>query len=412
MTWLYMKISGINLKIILDSRGEETLEAEMEGEGIKVSASVPSGKSKGGNEATSIPSQEALEKINWLKSRILKTEFASLDQFDNLLLTLDGTENKSSLGANLILVLSIAFTKLLAKKGGMEIFELIAKISGSTIHPPAGGPLCFFNLIEGGVHDPAGNGLPLQEYLYVPKTSSPRESLNQALIFIKALGDKIQGEYGKLKMGDEGGYTIPSADPMTGLEILHSLTRPGLGGQNWLGLDAAASTFFQNGKYKVEDKLMNTNELLSYYQLLTTNYPLLFLEDPFSEEDWEGFSNLQSRIGNSIWIVGDDLTVTNIKRIKMAHDKGAINAVVIKPNQIGTMTETIQATNLAKSFGFKIIVSHRSGETMDPFLADLAVGLGADGFKSGCPLQKERLVKYQRLIDIEKRLAASFLCHI
>ena len=153
-------------------------------------------------------------------------------------------------------------------------------------------------------------------------------------------------------------------------------------------------------------KIMSCDDLISYYKLLTTNYQLLFIEDPFSEEDWEGFSNLQESvlrngIGSSVWIVGDDLTTTNVERIKLAHERNAVNAVIIKPNQIGSVTEAIAAADLAKSYGWKIIVSHRSGETMDTFIADLAVGLGADGLKSGCPLQRERLVKYQRLIEIE-----------
>lgn len=401
-----MKITNIKLNIIPDSRGKDTMEAEMESDGISATASVPSGKSTGKGEAVSLPPQQVVEKKDWVVSQIKDHDFATLDQFDNLLMSLDGTEDKSRLGANLILALSIAFTKLLAKKGNLEIYQLIAKLSNSA---PAE-PLCFFNLINGGTH--AKNSLPFQEYIFIPQTHSPKESLEQVMIVIKNLGDKIQEKYGQLKMGDEGGYTVPSSHPMEGLELLTQTisvsTRPDLfeKGQAFLGLDVAASTFYGNEKYNLGDKIMSANELLSYYQLLTTHYPLLSIEDPFAEEDWEGFVNITKELGEKIWVIGDDLTTTNVKQIKTAYEKNAIGGVIIKPNQIGSVSEAIQAANLAKSYGYKIIVSHRSGETMDTFIADLAVGLGADALKSGCPLQKERLVKYERLVEIEEQI-----CH-
>ncbi|MDO8638930.1 MAG: phosphopyruvate hydratase [Candidatus Daviesbacteria bacterium] len=388
-----MKIDNINVKIILDSRSNPTLEAEMGSEGVSIISSVPSGKSTGKREAVSIAPQKALEKIDWIKSQLKGHEFATLDQFDNLLITLDGTEDKSRLGANLILALSISFTKLLAKLGNMEIYELISKISGSSVKLPR----CFFNVINGGQH--AKNSLPFQEYLFIPENNSPKESLEQVMLVIKSLADQIMKKYEKLRQGDEGGYEIPEQDPKVGLEILKNIISAGQ-----MGLDVAASSFYHDGLYRVGNELMNTEKLLSYYQLLTPNYELLSIEDPFSEDDWEGFEKITKDLGEKTWIIGDDLTTTNVKRIKEAYEKNAINGVIIKPNQIGTITETIMSANLAKSYGWKIIVSHRSGETMDTFIADLAAGLGADGLKSGCPLQKERLVKYQRLIEIEEKI--------
>lgn len=392
-----MKINNIKLNIIPDSRGKDTLEVEMELDGISVTASVPSGKSTGKGEAVSLPPQQALEKIDWIKSQIKGYEFSTLDQFDNLLITLDGTEDKSSLGANLILSLSIAFTKLLAKRGNLETFELISRISGNQSKLP----LCFFNLINGGAH--AVNSLPFQEYIFIPQTNSPKESLEQVMMAIKSLGEKIQKKYGQLKQGDEGGYIVPDKDPEIGLKILQEVMEEVNVKAN-LALDVAASTFYEDGKYNIGDKSMSPKELLSYYQLLATHYPLLSIEDPFVEDDWEGFTSITKELGEKIWVIGDDLTTTNVKRIKEAEGKNAANGVIIKPNQIGTLSEAIQAANLAKSYGWKIIVSHRSGETMDTFIADLAAGLSADGLKSGCPLQKERLVKYQRLIEIEGKL--------
>lgn len=398
-----MKITNILLKTIPDSRGNLTLEAEMETDGVKVLASAPSGKSRGKNEAKNIPPEKALGKIDWIKSQIKGHEFATLEQFDSFLLTLDGTEEKAILGANLILVLSIAFLKLLAKKGNLESYEIISKISGN--QPKM--PLCFFNLINGGAH--AENSLPFQEYLSIPKTNSPQESLEQVMVEIKNLGERIQEKYGKLKQGDEGGYIVPSSDPAEGLKLLLTAitasARPGLAARSDIGLDVAASSFYQNGSYNIGDKVMNVADLLSLYKLLTKDYQLFSIEDPFQEEDFESFSQITLELGEETWIIGDDLTTTNIKRIKEAHEKNAINAVIIKLNQIGSVSEAIQAANLAKSYGWKIIVSHRSGETMDTFIADLAVGLGADGFKAGCPLQKERLVKYERLVEIERRLS-------
>lgn len=399
-----MKIQQIDAKIIADSRGEPTLEASLTLDGVQVSASVPSGKSKGSNEAFVLAPDLAVKKLQEIKPKLLR-DFESLEQFDQFLIELDGTSKKENLGGNLILALSIAFVRAWAKLQNMEVFQLISKISGQKTKLP----LCFFNLIEGGVHVPHHSvqdfapSLPFQEYLLIPQTNSPKESLEKVTKAIELLREKIQNEYGPVNQGDEGGFIIPSADPALGFKVLQELID-----QNQLesktGLDAAASTFFENGSYKVGEKKMSRDELVSYYQLLTTNYQILSIEDPFDENDWEGFSNLQTRFAGSVWIVGDDLTTTNAERIKMARKKNAVNAVIIKPNQIGSVTEAIQSAVLAKSYGWKVIVSHRAGGTMDTFIADLAVGLGADGFKSGCPLQKERLVKYERLIEIESRI--------
>lgn len=392
-----MKITDISLRVIPDSRNEKTLEAEMFSDDVKVLASVPSGKSKGSGEAVTLSPHLALEKLEWIKSRVCNREFSTLQEFDDLLLSLDGTDDKSSLGGNLILVLSVAFTKLLAQKGGMEIYELIAKLSKTILGKF---PLMFYNLIEGGVH--ARKGEPFQEYLFVPQTNSPSEGLIMVLKVIRGLKEEIREEYGKVEEGDEGGEVLHSHDAALGLKKLQEV-------QNRLGvekarlsLDVAASTFYKNEVYKVGEKNMAAPELLSYYQLLSSNYHLLSIEDPFSEDDWEGFEKISKELGDKVWIVGDDLTTTNPKKIKEAFEKQAVNAVIIKPTQVGTISETIQASLLAKSYGWKTIVSHRSGETKDTFIADLAVGLGADGFKSGCPTQEERMVKYQRLIEIER----------
>lgn len=370
-----MKIDDIKLKIIPDSRRQDTLEAKMVSGNLEASASVPSGKSTGASEVAVINPAKALDKLSWLISQLKEHDFVSLDQFDHLLITLDGTDNKSNLGGNLMLALSMVFVRLLAKSANLELFELLAKISGTREIKM---PLCFYNLIEGGVH--AQNSLPFQEYLFIPQTDSAKESLEIVTKAIKLLREKIQSEYGQVNYGDEGGFTVPSNDPLKGLQLLQNF-------EGKLGLDVAASSVVQ--KQSVET-----------YENIVTNFPVLSIEDPFDEEDWEDFAKLTAKIGSKVWIVGDDLLTTNVARIKKAYEKKAVNAVLIKPNQIGTISETIQAVLLSKSYNWKTIVSHRSGETMDTFIADLAVGVGADAIKSGCPLQRERLVKYERLIEI------------
>lgn len=397
-----MKIDDISLRVIKDSRGHDTLEVNLKSDNFAVVASVPSGKSKGKNEVVSIDSHQALQKLKSLRKEIQAEDFSSVSEFDEFLIRLDGTGDKSNLGGNLILVLSIAFTKLLAKANGLETFELIAEITGKK--NPGKFPFLLFNLIGGGLH--AENSLPFQEYLLVTRFDSPAKGLAYA----KSIADKLKVDIGKnfgeVRMGDEGAFAVDSRDPRLGLEVLNR----NIDDSNVsLALDVAASTFFENGSYNVGGKIMSRDDLCSYYQLLATNPStslgtgchLLSIEDPFDEEDWQGFSEITTKLGGKVWVVGDDLTTTNPKRIKLAHEKGAVNTVIIKPNQIGSVTETIQAAMLAKSYGWKIIVSHRSGETMDSFIADLAFGLGADGLKSGAPTQKERLVKYERLIEIE-----------
>lgn len=372
-----MKIEDIKLKIIPDSRGKDTLEATLRSGNLEASASVPSGKSTGATEVAVLPPQQALTKLSWLISQLKDHQFATLDQFDGMLITLDGTPNKQSLGGNLILVLSMAFARLLAKDANLELFEFLARISGTKEIKM---PLCFFNLINGGLH--AENSLPFQEYLLIPQTNSPKESLEIVNRAIELLEEKIQKEYGRVRHGDEGGFAIPSNDPLQGLRLLQNI-------EGKLGLDVAAST-------------MAEKQSIEFYKSIVEKFPILSIEDPYPEEDWDDFSKITAELGDKIWIIGDDLLTTNVSRIKSAYERKAANAVLIKPNQIGTITETIQAVNLAKSYGWKIVVSHRSGETMDTFIADLAVGVGADGLKSGCPLQKERLVKYQRLVEIER----------
>src|SRR3989344_1585129 len=345
-----MRISQINLKIIQDSRGKDTLEAVMEVRDLSAVASVPAGKSKGKLETSSVDPSICLQKFAEIKNELLNFDFSHVLQFDNFLKKMDGTPDKSNLGGNLTLVLSIAFTKLFAKSNNLQTYRLIGKI------------------------------------------------LNKNPEKLKA---DISENFGEVRVGDEGAFAIKSSDPILGLEILNrNLDRQDVS----LALDVAGSTFFTNGKYKIGEKVFDTTEMFDLYQNLVSKFPLLSIEDPFSEDDKLGFVKICQLFKDNPWIIGDDLTVTNKELIQTAIDEKLMTGVIIKPNQIGSVSETLDAIKLAQDNNLKIIVSHRSGETNDDFIADLAFGCEADGLKSGSPTQAQRLVKYNRLIEIEREL--------
>jgi len=393
-----MKISQINLKIIQDSRGEDTLEVKMMSGDMTATSSVPAGKSKGKHEVFSIVPSIALQKLEEIKDEILNADFSEVREFDNFLIKLDNTSNKSNLGGNLILVLSICFTKLFAKSKNLQTYQLMGEMLGRV---PQKFPFLYFNLIGGGVH--AKDSLVFQEYILVTKFNVPSKGLEYAKLMVEKLKSDIAKNFGELRFGDEGAFTIKSSDPILGLEVLNR----NLDNQDVkLALDVAASTFYKDGKYRIGEKVFNTAQMLNLYQDLSAKFPLLSIEDPFSEDDKEGFIQICQILKNKIWIIGDDLTVTNKSIIQKAIDGKQITGVIIKPNQIGSVSETLDSIKLAQSYNLKTIVSHRSGETNDDFIADLAFGAGADGLKSGAPTQPQRLAKYNRLIEIERELSS------
>ncbi|MDO8638717.1 MAG: hypothetical protein Q7R43_04015 [Candidatus Daviesbacteria bacterium] len=391
-----MKILSFRLKIIQDSRGQDTLEAEMKNGDLKSVSSVPAGKSKGKLETTTIEPKAALKKLKTIKQEILGHDFSSILEFDSLLKQLDGTKGKTNLGGNLILVLSMAFTKLFAKSNNLETFELIAKTMGKS---PSKFPYLYFNLIGGGLH--AKKSLPFQEYLLVTKFVSPLKGLNYAKGLVEKLKNDIRKNFKEVRMGDEGAFAINTDDPKVGLNVLQR----NIDDRNVsLALDVAASSFYQNDNYQIGQKILSSDDLLNYYEKLVEEFSLISIEDPFAEDDRAAFIKICKRLKNKIWIIGDDLTVSNPALIKKAKKEKCATGVIIKPNQIGSVSEVLKAVKLAQSYGWKIIVSHRSGETFDDFIADLAYGIGADGLKSGAPTQEQRLVKYNRLIEIERSL--------
>ncbi len=423
-----MKIENAELKIIKDSRGKDTLSADLYGQTIDLhsQASVPSGKSKGMHEAFVLEPKLALEKFEQIKHQILASDFNSQEKFDHFLISLDGTTNKSNLGANLILALSLAFARLKAKSEGKELFIYIRNLiesKGCVMHDFKL-PRPIFNIINGGAHSQRSDSqLEFQEFQVIPDIDDFVLGFSIAKEFYRKLGEYLIEKFGKDKvfLGDEAGYSAPFQNNEEALDIIFDF----INDHNYplnIGLDVAASQFFRDGFYKLSDKQYSAEELKKYYLDLISRYNIISLEDPFEEEDFNSFSSLLKELQfknirvleinrqyfgdriSQILIITDDLTTTNSNRLKTAIDKKSGNTILIKPNQIGTLTETLNVIKIAYDNTWKIIVSHRSGETMDNFIADLAVGVGAWGLKAGAPGAPERLAKYERLLEIRQKI--------
>lgn len=387
------KIKSIRAKKIIDSRANFTLEVEVATDGGRYVAGAPAGASRGKYEAVAIEIDAAIENVNRRIAPELKgKDPAQQVEIDGLLIDLDGTPNKAKLGANAIAAVSMAICKTGAGTKGMPLWKHIAETykTKPAISLPA------LNIIEGGAH--AGTALVFQEFMVIIV-------LEKAVRLYRALREVIAGRYGKtaVNVGDEGGFAPPISFPEEAIElILTAASKIGLREKIKIAIDVAASQFYKNGKYKTNMGTFTQEGLMNYYAELIKKYPIVSIEDPFYEEDWQGFARMTDKFGKKISIIGDDLLVTNPKRIREAKEKNACNGVIVKVNQIGTVSEAAEAANLAKSAGWKVIVSHRSGETNDDFIADLAVGLGADFIKAGAPARGERVAKYNRLLKIEE----------
>jgi len=405
------KIKSITAREIKDSRGNPTVEVELKTDKGKFVASVASGASTGKNEALELRDADgkgvshAIKNVNEIIApKLIDKDVLNQKEIDELMITLDGTENKSKLGANAILAVSMAVCRAGAGSKKVPLYQHIADLSGQK---PNIVPLPMFNILEGGTH--ADNELDIQEFIIIPQEKTLADNLVSCNKIFQNLKENIEknypsassGQVRQVELGDEGGFAPKISKTEQALYLLKSAIRDE---DVKIALDCAASQFFKDGKYSLEGGELTKAELLEFYEGLINNFPIISIEDPFAEEDWQGFESIVRQLGDKIIIVGDDLTTTNIKRIKEAHNKLACNGVILKVNQIGTISETIEAGNLAKSFGWKTIVSHRSGETMDDFIADLAVGIGADFLKAGSPAKPERMVKYNRLLQIENEL--------
>lgn len=386
-------ITRLEATEILDSRGKPTLEIKLWAGDLLGFSQVPAGKSTGIHEAAELrddtgsvrPALEVIEKI--IKPAIIGQRVNQ--DIDKLLLELDGTENKQKLGGNTLIGLSMAVARLAAKVEKIELWEYLARLAESTPKLPK----LFMNVINGGVH--ADFRLPFQEYMVVV------ESYEQGKNLFEKLKEKVMARYGReIPYGDEGGLSPEIINLEEPFQILTELIA-GEDGVN-LAIDAAASEFWQDGAYTLKDQVFSAAELNDFYLELTEKYPLRSIEDPFAEDEVESFQNLTRQAGKKFLVVGDDLTVTNPKRLKIMVEAKAATALIIKPNQVGTISETIETAKLARENDWEIIVSHRSGDTLDDFITDLAYGLGAYGLKAGSPEPPERRAKYERLEEIKK----------
>jgi len=420
------KIQRIWAREILDSRGTPTVETACQlDNGLVVASSVPSGASTGSYEALELRDGDenryhgkgvlnAVANVNQvigpavIKQQLDPTNQQQVDQF---LIKLDGSENKSKLGANSILAVSAVISKAGAASQGMALYKWINLLIRQVgLQPNLHVPTPIFNMINGGLHG-AGN-LDFQEFHVIPasfKTFS--EGLRMGVEIYKVLGSNLASRGAIHSVGDEGGYAPNLFTNADAFEILLEAIRKTtyqMGRDVFLGLDVAADSFYKNGTYVIRDKTTPMNEatFIEYYKGLNGAYHFALMEDPLHEDAWGGWHKLKEEIGDQVVLVGDDLLATNMKRVQKAIQEKACSAVLIKPNQIGTVTETLQVIKMTRDAGWKVVVSHRSGETNDYFIADFAVGVGADYAKFGAPARGERIVKYNRLTAIEAEISS------
>jgi len=410
------KIKDLKAREILDSRGLPTIEVEchlVTGEVGR--ASIPAGASKGKYEALEVRDNEKRYFGKGVKRAIqnievvIKKELIGLDvleqkKIDNLLKELDGTPNKSNLGANTILGVSLACAKAASAFCKLPLYRYLGGINTFTI------PVPYFNIINGGLH--AGNNLDIQEYLIVPLgIETFKEKLRAGSEIFHTLKRILKEEGKTIGLGDEGGFAGNFENNEEPLKYLtRAIEEAGYeaGKEVFLAIDAASSNFYDEKMksyyLKLENKKLTSEELIEYYENWIANYPIIAIEDGLSEEDWEGWQKLTQRLAEKIQLIGDDIFVTNIERLKRGIEKKVANGILIKPNQIGTLTETIECINFAKENGYKVMLSHRSGETEDTFIADLAVATNAGQIKAGAPQRGERIAKYNQLLRIEEEL--------
>jgi len=417
------KISRVWAREILDSRGTPTVEtAVMLDTGHIAVASVPAGTSTGTHEALELRDGDntrflgqgvlkAVENVNSVLGQAV-LGMDPQDQFgiDKRMVELDGTENKSKYGANAILSISEAVTKCGSIVAGQQLYAWIYALAvKGGITEKVRLPTALFNMINGGLHG-AGN-LDFQEFWVIPASSKTfTEGLQMGVEIYLTIGENLSRRGAIHSVGQEGGYApnlFTNADAFEVFIESVRQTKYSLGRDIFLGLDVAANSFYKGGEYVIKDRSsgMDDNQMLEYYKSLYDQYKLAILEDPFQEDAWDSWKKVTTELSGTVLIVGDDLLVTNPKRLEKAIKEKACNAAVIKPNQIGTITETLNVVKMTRDAGWKIVVSHRSGETNDSFIADFAVGVAADYLKSGAPARGERVAKYNRLTAIEAELS-------
>jgi enolase len=401
-------ITNISAEEILDSRGNPTLKVLVSADDYIGEFDVPSGASTGKYEACELRDGEngksgvtkAIHQIeNVIKPVLLGKDISKQEEIDKEMIDLDNTMNKTNLGGNSMIGVSIACAKASAKEKNIEIYQYLRE--SYDIKPSKETPFLYFNLINGGKH--TKSDLAFQEYHIVPQTTDTKEAVFMCKEIQKKLDEIIFNEFGKIfPKGDEGGIALPVIDVISPLSLLKRVVEElGLGDKIMFALDVAASSFYDHarGVYVFMNKDWTRDEMIELYKKINEEYKMISIEDPLDEEDFEGFALLQNALPN-VKIVGDDLTVTNKDRLQRAIENKSIRAIIIKPNQIGTLTETIETIKLARDNDIDCIVSHRSGETMDTFISDLVYAFKCFGIKAGALGPKERDIKYERLINI------------
>ncbi len=407
-----MFIKDIHAREILDSRGNPTIEVDMTlDNGVTATASVPSGASTGSREALELRDKDpkryegkgvlqAVSNVNTIIRPALIGKKCDQLSIDNYLIKLDGTENKSNLGANAILAVSLACLKCLAKANDKELYEYVSNRNVTM-------PIPMINIINGGAH--AVNNIDIQEFMIMPVMKSIKERVRAASEVFHALKKLLSINGFAVGVGDEGGFAPNLNNNTMALDfIMEAIRKAGYkpGEDVFIALDVAASELYdkETNTYKLDGKSFTSEELITFYEKLIDTYPILSIEDPFYENDFETLAKFTSLVGSRIMIVGDDYFVTNEKYLEKGIEMHAGNAILLKANQIGTVSEMIKTIMLAKKNNYKTIISHRSGETEDTFIADLAVGLAIPFIKTGSMCRGERIAKYNRLMRIEEKL--------
>ncbi|HKL44584.1 MAG TPA: phosphopyruvate hydratase [Candidatus Absconditabacterales bacterium] len=415
------QIKNVHAREVLDSRGNPTVEVEVTLEngitdrssaGLVGKAIVPSGASTGIHEALELRDGDkirymgkgvlkAVKNVNTeIKENIVNKNFVDFNELDKFMIELDGTKNKSKFGANAILGVSMAFVNACAQKEGKWVYEYLGKGEGNTL------PYPMMNILNGGSH--ADNNVDIQEFMIVP-VGAPNfsEGLRRGTEIFHNLKAILKAKGLATSVGDEGGFAPNLGSNEEAIQvIMEAIEKAGYTGKIKLALDVAASEFFEDGKYNMagEGKVLTSVELVDFYAEMIEKYPIMSIEDGLDEDDFEGWKLAEEKIGSKIMTVGDDLLVTNIERLKMGIEDKLCNSILIKLNQIGSVSETISAVNMAHENGMKAIISHRSGETEDTFIADLAVALNTGFIKTGSASRTDRIAKYNQLLRIAERL--------
>lgn len=404
------KIKNVKAREILDSRGNPTVEVDVILEsGIFSRASVPSGASTGQREAIELRDHDesryngmgvlkAVNNVNTvIREKLIGMDCLDQKSIDSTMIKLDGTKNKSRLGANAILGVSMACLKASSKYKRIPLYKYFSESISM--------PRAMMNILNGGMH--AANGLDFQEFMIIPESDTFKERLRIGDEVFQSLKKVLKDNRLSTNVGDEGGFAPEISTNKEALDlIVNAIKIAGYipGKDVFIGLDVAASEFYEDGYYRLENKKLTSDEMIDYFKDLIEKYPIVSIEDPLDENDWEGFKKFTQILGDKIQIVGDDLFVTNIEYLKKGIDMNVCNAILIKVNQIGTISETLDTINLAKENGYNTIISHRSGETEDTTIASLSVGLDLGQIKTGSLSRTDRTCKYNELLRIEEDL--------